>query len=225
MSESDTRYSVTRTGGRTFRVAAARKGGANDLTAALAEAAGDTPEFQAGYQAAQRYLAFGRALRTLREAHGMTQKALSERTGIDQADLSRIENGVWGKRGISVLTMERILAELGHRLEFSIVPIEQASGQAAQGGEAPPWVELAPQGQRLDASAGARTGLPPWIEEVPDDAPQDLAPGALRNALAGVLEDAVFKAALDREWRAAFAKRRRRATLARSSARPATLRK
>ena len=66
MSESDTRYSVTRTGGRTFRVAAARKGGANDLTAALAEAAGDTPEFQAGYQAAQRYLAFGRALRTLR---------------------------------------------------------------------------------------------------------------------------------------------------------------
>lgn len=96
-----------------------------ELSQALAEAAGNTPGFAASYRTAQNYLAFGQACRTLREARGLTQQALAERVGIDQGDISRIENGVWGKRGVSVATMERILAEFDYRLQFSMVPIQE----------------------------------------------------------------------------------------------------
>ncbi|MBS0513637.1 MAG: helix-turn-helix transcriptional regulator [Proteobacteria bacterium] len=96
-----------------------------ELSQALADATGNTPEFAASYRTAQNYLAFGQACRTLREARGLTQQALAERVGIDQGDISRIENGVWGKRGVSVATMERILAEFDYRLQFSMVPIQE----------------------------------------------------------------------------------------------------
>lgn len=95
-----------------------------ELSQALAEATGATPEFSASYRTAQNYLAFGKACRTLREARGLTQQELAERIGIDQGDISRIENGVWGKRGVSVALMERILAEFDYRLQFSMVPAQ-----------------------------------------------------------------------------------------------------
>lgn len=48
----------------------------------------------------------------------MTQKQLSEKTGINQSNLSRIERGTGNP---SVATLERIAAALGKRLSISFI--------------------------------------------------------------------------------------------------------
>lgn len=49
----------------------------------------------------------------------MTQKELSDRTGITQADISRIENGT---RNPSLAMVKRIAAGLGMQLRLEFVP-------------------------------------------------------------------------------------------------------
>ena len=60
-----------------------------------------------------------------RVKQNITQKELSERTGITQADISRIERGT---RNPSLAMMKRIAAGLGMqlRLEFIPLPIDKA---------------------------------------------------------------------------------------------------
>lgn len=53
----------------------------------------EDPAFAQAYDEAQREVRFGLALCELREARGVTQSQLEERTGIPQETISRIERG------------------------------------------------------------------------------------------------------------------------------------
>ena len=61
--------------------------------------------------------ASSQAVLSARAKAGMSQKELSELTGIDQSDISKIERGVANP---SVATLERIAAALGGRLTIAI---------------------------------------------------------------------------------------------------------
>jgi predicted XRE-type DNA-binding protein len=93
-----------------------------DLTRAL----GTVPGFAEGYESAQRQQLFGKQLRELREAKGLSQAQLAELSSVDQGDISRFESGKWGKRGISYEMLDRILPVLGMRLEHRVLPAEKA---------------------------------------------------------------------------------------------------
>ncbi|NIF69594.1 helix-turn-helix transcriptional regulator [Burkholderia sp. Ap-962] len=62
-----------------------------------------------------RVVRLGQLLRSTRKERGLTQRAIFERTGIDQADLSRIENGE-GERGPTLDT----LVKYAHALELDL---------------------------------------------------------------------------------------------------------
>ncbi|MBP3610385.1 MAG: helix-turn-helix transcriptional regulator [Lachnospiraceae bacterium] len=51
------------------------------------------PEFRKEYEAIQPEMAVIRALVDARISQNLTQKQLAERTGINQADISKLENG------------------------------------------------------------------------------------------------------------------------------------
>ena len=57
------------------------------------------------------------AVASARAAAGLSQKQLAERTGMDQADISKIERGIANP---SVATLERIAKALGGQLSISI---------------------------------------------------------------------------------------------------------
>ena len=59
-----------------------------------------------------------------RVKQNITQKELSERTGITQADISRIERGT---RNPSLAMMKRIAAGLGMQLKLEFIPLPIAS--------------------------------------------------------------------------------------------------
>ena len=61
--------------------------------------------------------ASSQAVLSARAKAGLSQKELSELTGIDQSDISKIERGVANP---SVATLERIAAALGGRLTITI---------------------------------------------------------------------------------------------------------
>ena len=63
--------------------------------------------------------ASSQAVLSARVKAGLSQKELSELTGIDQSDISKIERGVANP---SVATLERIAAALGGRLKIAIEP-------------------------------------------------------------------------------------------------------
>ncbi|MDY4692079.1 MAG: helix-turn-helix transcriptional regulator [Blautia sp.] len=54
-----------------------------------------------------------------RNREGLTQKELSDRTGITQADISRIENGT---RNPSLGMVKRLANGLGMRLKIEFIP-------------------------------------------------------------------------------------------------------
>jgi transcriptional regulator with XRE-family HTH domain len=76
--------------------------------------------FKAGYDQAQFHLRVGTVLRGLREEKNLTQEALAKLAGLDQGDISRIENGKWGKHGISHDVLDRLLPALGLRVARSV---------------------------------------------------------------------------------------------------------
>ena len=53
----------------------------------------EDPEFKAEWEALQPELSLVQAMIDARKVSGLTQKELSERTGISQADISKLENG------------------------------------------------------------------------------------------------------------------------------------
>ena len=59
-----------------------------------------------------------------RDAAGLSQKQLAERTHIDQADISKIESG---KANPSLNTIERIFNALGKTLDFTVSPLPDGS--------------------------------------------------------------------------------------------------
>ncbi len=81
------------------------------------------PEVKAEYDALQPEYDIIQAMIDARNSQHITQKELSERTGITQADISRIENGT---RNPSLSMMKRIADGLGMCLKLEFVPKHRA---------------------------------------------------------------------------------------------------
>ena len=94
---------------------------ASKLNAQFAE----NPAFEAGKTRAQSYLRIGSELKKLRERENLTQMEVAQRTGLDQADISRLEAGVWGKRGISYDVLGKLLPVFGLRISHEVKPLEE----------------------------------------------------------------------------------------------------
>lgn len=76
-------------------------------------------EFRKEYEAIQPELDVIRAMVDARNSANMTQKELSERTGISQADISKIENGT---RNPSLNLLKRLAEGMGMTLKIEFVP-------------------------------------------------------------------------------------------------------
>ena len=76
-------------------------------------------EFRKEYEAIQPEMDVIRAIVDARTSQNMTQKELSKRTGINQADISKLENGT-GNPTINLL--KRLADGMGMMLKIEFVP-------------------------------------------------------------------------------------------------------
>ena len=77
------------------------------------------PEFKAEWDALEPERQRMRAIVEGRDEQALTQKQLSEMTGITQADISRFENGTGNP---SLRTLKRLAEGLGMSLKVEFVP-------------------------------------------------------------------------------------------------------
>ena len=76
-------------------------------------------EFKKEYDSIQPEMDVIRAIVDARTSQNMTQKELAERTGINQADISKLENGT---RNPSVNLLKRLADGMGMALKIEFVP-------------------------------------------------------------------------------------------------------
>jgi predicted transcriptional regulator len=79
-------------------------------------------EFRKEYEAIQPEMDVIRAIVDARISQNLTQKELAERTGINQADISKLENGT---RNPSVNLLKRLADGMGMALRIEFVPKQQ----------------------------------------------------------------------------------------------------
>lgn len=79
------------------------------------------PAFKAEWDASEAEYQIIKSMLEARHRKDITQKQLSEITGIAQADISRIENG---NANPSLQTLVRLAAGMGMRLKIEFVPVE-----------------------------------------------------------------------------------------------------
>ena len=84
--------------------------------------------FKAEWDALEPEYQIINAIVSARKSNGFTQKELAARTGITQADISRLENG---EANPSLKTIKRLAAALGKKLQISFVDIN-APARAAR---------------------------------------------------------------------------------------------
>lgn len=77
------------------------------------------PEFVKEYEAIQPEMDVIRAIVDARTSQNITQKELAERTGINQADISKLENGT---RNPSINLLKRLADGMGMVLKIEFVP-------------------------------------------------------------------------------------------------------
>ena len=75
-------------------------------------------EFRKEYEALEPEFAIIQAIIDARQETGLTQRELSERTGIAQSDISKLENG---NANPSIKTLKRIAMAMGKQLRISFV--------------------------------------------------------------------------------------------------------
>ncbi|MDO4961868.1 MAG: helix-turn-helix transcriptional regulator [Eubacteriales bacterium] len=78
------------------------------------------PEFRQEYEALQPERAIIQAIIDARASSGLTQKELSERTGIAQGDISKLERG---SANPSIRTLQRLAEGMGMRLRLEFLPL------------------------------------------------------------------------------------------------------
>ncbi len=83
------------------------------------------PEFRKEYEALQPERAVIQAMIDARRASGFTQKELSERTGIAQGDISKLEKG---NANPSIRTLQRLASAMGMTLKVEFVPGSAVNG-------------------------------------------------------------------------------------------------
>lgn len=83
----------------------------------------EDPAFKAEWDALEPEFQIIRAMVEGREARHLTQEQLAEITGINQANISRLENATANP---SLRTLKRLAAGLGMKLKLEFVPIDDA---------------------------------------------------------------------------------------------------
>ena len=83
----------------------------------------ENPEFVKEYESIQPEMDVIRAIIEARTSQNITQKELAERTGINQADISKLENGT---RNPSVNFLKRLADGMGMVLKIEFVPKQKA---------------------------------------------------------------------------------------------------
>ena len=78
------------------------------------------PELKAEYDALEPEFSIIQAIIDARKSAGLTQKQLSERTGIAQSDISKLEGG---NANPSLKTLRRLASGMGMQLKLEFVPI------------------------------------------------------------------------------------------------------
>lgn len=76
-------------------------------------------EFREEYESLQPERAVIQAIIDARQKAGLTQKELSERTGIAQGDISRLESG---NSNPSIRTLQRLAGGMGMTLKIEFLP-------------------------------------------------------------------------------------------------------
>ncbi len=79
--------------------------------------------FRREYEAIQPEMDIIRAIVEARQSRNLTQKELATRTGINQADISKLENG---NRNPSLNMLKKLAAGLDMSLKIEFVPRAQA---------------------------------------------------------------------------------------------------
>ena len=78
--------------------------------------------FKKEYDALDAEFSIIQAILDARTAAGLTQKDLATRTGIAQADISRLENG---NANPSLRTLQRLAEGMGMKLKLEFVPADR----------------------------------------------------------------------------------------------------
>lgn len=78
----------------------------------------ENPEFKEEYEALEPEFAIIQAIIDARKSSGITQKELSEKSGIAQGDISKLENG---NANPSLKTLQRLAAAMGKTLKIEFV--------------------------------------------------------------------------------------------------------
>ena len=86
------------------------------------------PEIKAEWDALEPELAIIQAIIDARKSIGLTQKQLSERTGIAQGDISRLENG---NGNPSLNTLKRLASAMDMTLKIEFTPASQRRNKTA----------------------------------------------------------------------------------------------
>lgn len=82
----------------------------------------ENPEVREEYEVLEPEFNIIQAMIDARKEQNLTQKELSERTGITQADISRIENGT---RNPSLEMLKRLAKGMGMRLKLELEPYKK----------------------------------------------------------------------------------------------------
>jgi DNA-binding XRE family transcriptional regulator len=77
------------------------------------------PGFRAEYEALEPEFVIIQAMIDARKSAGLTQQQLSDRTGIAQADISKLESG---SANPSLRTLQRLAAGMGKKLKIEFLP-------------------------------------------------------------------------------------------------------
>lgn len=84
----------------------------------------EDPAFREEWEALEPEFQIVRAIIEGREETGLTQAQLAHATGINQANISRLENGTGNP---SLQTLKRLAAGMGMKLKLEFVPIRDSS--------------------------------------------------------------------------------------------------
>ena len=80
------------------------------------------PEFKKEYDALDAEFSIVQAMLDARKNAGLTQKDLAARTGIAQADISKLESG---RGNPSLRTLQRLADGMGMKLKLEFVPADR----------------------------------------------------------------------------------------------------
>ena len=79
------------------------------------------PEFEKEWNEIQPEMDVIRAMVDMRIKQNLTQKELASRTGIDQADISKLENGT---KNPSLKLLKKLAVGMGMQLKIEFVPMQ-----------------------------------------------------------------------------------------------------